>query len=129
MRVLVLEPSPAIRSLFSAILSRTGYTIEVVDRQLDDLDSVVRFQPDLIILGYVSGYLDSELAELCRLREHSTLNNIPVIVCSTAPQHLTRLASHNWLTNVTMLSKPFSYTELLTLVKTFISPDTADGSR
>lgn len=128
-RVLVLESSSAIRSLLRAILSRMGFTVHDYDAQLNDLTWVAGLHPDLIVVGYISGYFESDIEDLCRLHEHPLLRHVPIILCATTPQHLTTFASFEQLTNIFLLAKPFSYNQLVELVNTVMPPDSGNDTR
>jgi two-component system KDP operon response regulator KdpE len=110
-RVIVIDDAPEFLALVTDLLADRNY--EVLTSRGDDLDleALVRFDPDLVVLDLRLQEVAAQLTgmEFLRLmRAHRILRQVPVIVCSADVGQLARnretLASmpHCWV-----LPKPF----------------------
>jgi DNA-binding response OmpR family regulator len=111
--VLVIDDDEPIRSLLCELLTGEGYRVSANNAWFDDLDLVVRLQPDLLILDIVLGDQWTGLGFLERLKADSRTAPLPIMVC-TAASHLTdeiqaQLKAHDCL----VIAKPFDLEELL----------------
>jgi DNA-binding response OmpR family regulator len=117
-RIMIAEDDPSIQKLFSIILKREGYEIELTaDGQLVyENDSPL---PNLFILDRQLKN-SSDGLEACRyLKSQESTRNIPVIMISATPEIAT-LAKKAGAEDY--LEKPFSITSLLEKIKKFIKP-------
>ena len=118
-RILIAEDDPSIQKLFSIILKREGYEIELsADGQL-----VYDHKAPLPSLFILDRQLQnsSDGLEACRyLKSKEATRNIPVIMISATPEIgvLARKAGAE-----DYLEKPFSISLLLEKIKKFIKPN------
>jgi len=118
-RIVAYDYSPNILTLFQRVLSREGFEVFLSASPMTCWE-VEEFQPDLIILGYVVGYLDNELDILRQLRQNPSTASIPVIICTTGARHLQgreEIITDDWLA---VVSKPFEIGQLLSAVDTLL---------
>jgi DNA-binding response OmpR family regulator len=111
--VLVIDDDEPIRDLLCELLTSEGYRATANDASFDDLDLVIRLQPDLVILDIVLGDQWTGLEFLERLKADPRTARVPIMVC-TAASHLTdeiqaQLRAHDCL----VIAKPFDLEELL----------------
>lgn len=121
-RILIAEDDPSIQKLFSIILKREGYEIEVSSdgrvvyeerRQLPNLFILDRQLKD-----------SSDGLEACRyLKSRESTRDIPVIMISATPE-IGMLAKKAGAEDY--LEKPFSISLLLQKIKKFLHPS-GDG--
>jgi DNA-binding response OmpR family regulator len=122
-RILIAEDDPSIQKLFTIILKREGYEIEVSsDGQLVyDKKSEL---PNLFILDRQLKN-SSDGLEACRyLKSQEATRNIPVIMISATPE-IGRLAKIAGAEDY--LEKPFSVNLLLQKIKRFLRPVESAG--
>ena len=117
-RILIAEDDPSIQKLFTIILTREGYEIEVSsDGQL-----VYEKKSELPNLFILDRQLkdSSDGLEACRyLKSQDATRNIPVIMISATPE-IGMLAKKAGAEDY--LEKPFSINLLLQKIKKFLSP-------
>ena len=117
-RILIAEDDPSIQKMFSIILKREGYEIEVSS------DATVVYDkrhplPNLFILDRQLQN-SSDGLEACKyLKADEATRNIPVIMISATPEIglLARKAGAE-----DYLEKPFSVSLLLEKIKKFLKP-------
>ena len=117
-RILIAEDDPSIQKLFSIILKREGYEIELTaDGQLVyEKDNPL---PNLFILDRQLKN-SSDGLEACRyLKSKESTRNITVIMISATPE-IAALAKKAGAEDY--LEKPFSISSLLEKIKKFIKP-------
>ena len=122
-RILIAEDDPSIQKLFTVILKREGYEIEVSsDGQLDyEKKSEL---PNLFILDRQLKD-SSDGLEACRyLKSQEATKDIPVIMISATPE-IGRLAKIAGAEDY--LEKPFSMNVLLQKIKQFLKPADSVG--
>ncbi|HLT73604.1 MAG TPA: response regulator [Ohtaekwangia sp.] len=122
-RILIAEDDPSIQKLFSIILKREGYEIEVSSdgrvvyeerRQLPNLFILDRQLKD-----------SSDGLEACRyLKSRESTRDIPVIMISATPE-IGMLAKKAGAEDY--LEKPFSISLLLQKIKKFLHPSGGGG--
>lgn len=122
---MIAEDDPSIQKLFSIILQREGYEI-----QLSSDGKVLYEKPDPLPHLFI---LDRQLEnssdglEVCRyLKSRDATRDIPVIMISATPE-IGVLAKRAGAED--FLEKPFSITSLLEKVKKFIKPSSASNEK
>ena len=115
---MIAEDDPSIQKMFSIILKREGYEIEVSP----DAGPVYQTQdpkPNLFILDRQLQNSGDGLAACRYLKSNEETKNIPVIMISATPEIgvLARSAGAE-----DYLEKPFSISTLLEKIKKFIQP-------
>ncbi|MFI5119140.1 MAG: chemotaxis response regulator protein-glutamate methylesterase [Thermoanaerobaculia bacterium] len=77
-RILVVDDSAVVRQAMSAILARSGFTVDVAADPLIALEKMKRARPDVIVLDLEMPRMDG----LTFLRKLMSENPLPVVVCS-----------------------------------------------
>ena len=117
-RVMVIEDDEVFSHLISKALFRAGYDTLVVSDGLSALDTVDRYQPDVIFLDLYLPMLDG-WEFLQKYREQSPVHK-PIIVTSATPVDLASLGDV-----IEFLPKPFSIKLLLKLLESLFYPTSA----
>lgn len=109
-KILVVEDDPSVRELFKVLLEGEGYEILQAENGLDGLKRAEQDSPDLMILDLMMPDEDGETV-LGKLRSHSALSEVPVLVVSGKYEALDRLKEK--LGDGNVFSKPFEPTKLM----------------
>lgn len=109
-KILVVEDDPSVRELFKVLLEGEGYEILQAENGLDGLKRAEQDSPDLMILDLMMPDEDGETV-LGKLRSHSALSEVPVLVVSGKYEALDRLKET--LGDGNVFSKPFEPTRLM----------------
>jgi CheY-like chemotaxis protein len=111
-RVLVVEDEPDIAEALRDLLESEGYDVACAGHGREALDEIERAKPDVIVTDVMMPVMNGNemLAELSR-RGHS---DIPVIVTSAATSDAA------WPIAATFLGKPFTFDELLLLIRQLV---------
>lgn len=117
-RILIAEDDPSIQKLFTIILTREGYEIEVSSDGQMVYENTTEL-PSLFILDrQLKNACDG--LEACRyLKSQEATKNIPVIMISATPE-IGRLAKSAGAEDY--LEKPFSMNVLLQKIRQFLNP-------
>jgi DNA-binding response OmpR family regulator len=119
-RILIAEDDPSIQKMFSIILQREGYEIELSS----DGQVVYEKRKELPSLFILDRQLknSSDGLEACKyLKSREATRNIPVIMISATPE-IGILAKKAGAEDY--LEKPFSISSLLEKIKKFVKPAT-----
>lgn len=117
-RILIAEDDPSIQKLFSIILRKEGYEIEVTPD--GKLVYENHFEPPHLFILDRQLENSSDGLEACRyLKSNEATRNIPVIMISATPE-IGVLAKKAGAEDY--LEKPFSITLLLEKIKKFLTP-------
>jgi CheY-like chemotaxis protein len=132
-RVTVIDDAPDFLALVADVLEGT-YEVTTSTGEDLDLEGLVRFDPDLIVLDLRLRDVGEQLTgmELLRLiRAHRILRTVPIVVCSADIAQLTR--NRDALARVPrcwVLPKPFSLDEFeRMLAEALRADDTEQGSQ
>jgi len=115
--VVAVEKSASIRKLLALQLDREGYRVLTVEDGLNALSQMEKFKPDLVLLDTGLPKLDG--FEICRvLRKHEDLQQVPVVLLSTAGGLAARLKSRFAGAN-DLLVKPIALPALMNVVSKY----------
>lgn len=114
-RILVDDHSPAVLKLFDRVLSREGFEVIVSETRLT-LPEIEQRNADLVILGYIQGYLDQELDIVRQLRGNVRTASLPIIIGTTGAAHLEEKEEIVRDDRLQLLSKPFHLDELFAAI-------------
>jgi CheY-like chemotaxis protein len=111
--VLVIDDEPSIRDVICDILVEEGYRVSAATTYFDDLDLLLRLEPNLVVLDIVLGGQATGLDFLEAMKADPRTAHIPVAVC-TAANHLNepiqaRLTEWDCL----LICKPFDLDDFL----------------
>lgn len=116
-RILVINNSNDILSLFQKILESDDCKIFLQLFLNSDLRDVRRIQPDLIILDYYVGRegVGWEFLQLLKMEESTA--EIPVLICTTEVKLVHEIAAYLATKRVSILRKPFERRDLVDAVQ------------
>ncbi len=117
-RIAVFNHDEHILRLFREVLTKHDFEVLTFLQELTSLTEVEQVMPDLIILGYLKGYVENELQMVEELRRHPTLKAIPIIICTTGEIRSQRIGWQEELRYVGIVPKPFNVHDLLDAVDT-----------
>ena len=115
-RILVVDDSAAIREVFRMVLTDEGYEVTLCSGPDEAVAEIEQSKPDLIILDWIFGmeYLGMPMIEW--LKEEPATADIPVLVCSAAPDHIQEVEAFLKSKGVGIVYKPFELDGLLSAV-------------
>ena len=110
--VLVVDDTEEVLALFRDILEGMGHRVTATTYAPDDLAEVIKVAPDLVIIDLM---VDGEAVGwqlLQKMRMSPATDQIPVVVCTAAAQHVRQ--QEGWLTStgVKVVLKPFAVDDL-----------------
>ena len=113
-RVLIIEPSPALRRTFARTLARRGLSVQVAGSATEALELCAGFAPDIVIAAYHVG--DEPASEAMReiKRSHP---GVVVLLTSDA------FATEQTLGNIRLLPRPSEPRALLDLLRRAVTGD------
>ena len=115
-KILVADDDVAIAELLRQSLESEGYETHKITQALRFYDAVMEYQPDLILLDLMMPYLEGE-DELRLLQMNPNTSTIPVIVVTAMHEAKQREEYFRALGVVEIVTKPFDYDKLVTLIK------------
>ena len=87
--VLVVDDSRTIRTLFTDLLSESGFDTMLARDGLEALEKLEQHRPDVVLLDIVMPRMNGY--ELCRkLRENPATRHIPIVMVSSKDQEFDR---------------------------------------
>jgi CheY-like chemotaxis protein len=116
-RIVVFNHEEHILTLFREILTKKGFEVFAYLQELTSLSEIELMMPDLIILGYLKGYIENELEMVEQLRAHPMLKDIPIIICTTGEIRDQRIGWQQELRYLAVVPKPFNVQDLLDAVE------------
>jgi CheY-like chemotaxis protein len=121
-RVLVIDDSPTIRRLVSAILDRHGYQPLTAADGPTALDYLKQVRADLLLVDFVMPRMNG--LQLCQeLRKNEATRAIPVVLMSASESARSQAASEPAI--VDAISKPFEARGLIAVVENALKKRTA----
>lgn len=115
-RIAVFNHSPQLLRLFQVILGQQGFEVSGHIEDVHGVEAVRELQPDLIILGNLTGVGLDEWHTLTLLRAQAENRHTPIIIASTGTQILTGTVPCNHQDRLYLLPKPFDRQTLLDCV-------------
>ncbi len=116
--ILIVDDDPRARFVLQTVLAREGHTLLMADNGVEALRLSIEHQPDLVLLDVLMPELDG--FEVCqRLREHSRLREIPIIMITSLDDQESRVRGLSVGADG-FISKPFDSAELLAHVRTIM---------
>jgi DNA-binding response OmpR family regulator len=116
-RVLAIDASEDVRSLYEEMLREEGYAIATLACQEATRETVRAFRPDVVLLDCFVWFDPSGWDLLQVLSLDVELQLVPVVIC-TADSRLLRDDVHTSVDeSIRILPKPFDVQELLTAIR------------
>jgi CheY-like chemotaxis protein len=121
-RVLVLDEDPVLSDLYRTILEDEGYETIVVST-LPEVDTVIRLQPDLILMDYFHGSTPQGWIFLIQLKTFVETEHIPVLLCTSDVVAVNAHVQDLAMFNVNVVYKPFDLNDFLAAVCYSLPPE------
>jgi two-component system response regulator MprA len=122
-RILVVEDTPALRTLLVDALTEAGFEARAAEHGLDALTITDTWRPDAIILDIMIPVMDGPTFLRAR-RQRLDLAQVPVLVLTAQPAHDRLLQG---LDATVILRKPYDLDELLDAVESLVAGETGRG--
>lgn len=117
-RILVMEDDESLVELYHLLLEEeAGYEVTSSLVAIEEVTAIAEMRPDLILLDAHLGARNKGLHLLERLKQHPTTQEIPVLLCSAAPDTVRPHQETLRERGDAVLSKPFEVEELLQIVE------------
>ena len=114
--IMVIDECPDLLALLEELLMEAGYRVRVHPYRTQDLDTVRRARPDLIISDYVAREEAQSWQFLQQLTWDRATAAIPLIICTTSSAVVREHESWLRAKGVCVVHKPFNVDELLQAV-------------
>lgn len=110
-QILVIDEDDDLLELYTALLEEEGYKVHPRKELVEDLKDIEQLSPDLIILDLSLQQRKEAWTLLHRLKMHSSVAAIPIVVCITTSLSLDQ---EDYLreSQVGIVYKPFDIDEL-----------------
>ncbi len=118
-RLLIVDDELAIVEALQDILSVEGYDVVTAFNGMDGLQRLADSKPDLVLLDLMMPIMDGR-EMLRRMREDSSLRDIPVVVMSAG-----RISDEERRSSARFLAKPFELDTLLDTISEMLGPKPA----
>jgi CheY-like chemotaxis protein len=115
-RVLILDEDPVLCDRYRTILEDHGYTT-VAATTLPDIDTVIKLQPDLILLDHFHGSTPPGWIFLIQLRTYTETEHIPVVLCTADRAAVAAEAQDLSTFNVNVVYTPFDLNDFLATIR------------
>jgi DNA-binding response OmpR family regulator len=114
-RILVVDDDPVNRDFFQLMLSKLGYVVQEACDGIEALETLTKFQPDIILLDNVMPRMSGfELTK--NLKNDTKYRNIPIIMFSALDDINDKLSGFEMGID-DYITKPFNFTEVLARIK------------
>ncbi len=120
-KLMIFDHDPIILALLDEILTQAGYEVAFYYYGLPDQQEIVRVKPDLVLLDYRIGDECMVQSMIQLLGTASRDEVIPLIICSTARQHVLEFPAWGRPAGVSIVLKPFVIEELLATIRSAIA--------
>jgi CheY-like chemotaxis protein len=116
--ILVVDDDPAIRALYSEILSDEGYGVQTAENGREAIVQVKAQPTDLIMMDIMMPIMDG-LTACTKIKADPAMQGVPIVIMS-AGINLRRHADDFACMAAAILSKPIDLDYLLDTVKRFV---------
>ncbi len=118
-QILVIDEDDDLLELYTALLEEEGYQVHPRKALVEDLHDIEQLSPDLIILDLSLKQRKEAWALLHRVKTHSSVAAIPMVVCITTSLSLDQ---EDYLreSKVGIVYKPFDIDELSQRIRRLI---------
>lgn len=119
-KILVVDDEPSFRTVVEEILRLQGHSVVCAARVTDALEAMQRCVPDLILTDVMMPDIDG-LSFVRTIRSSPAWADIPVVVL-TARTSMSDMSEALLAGASSLLTKPFSATELRKAIAPFVTP-------
>ncbi|MBV9787753.1 MAG: response regulator transcription factor [Chloroflexi bacterium] len=116
-RIMVVNDTQEILDMFRDLLEQEGYEVILYSYAIQDMDEILRQQPDLLILDYIFGSERTGWQLLQKLKMRRDTAAIPVVICTAAKRQVEEIEGHLVAMGVGIVLKPFNVDDLLRTVR------------
>jgi CheY-like chemotaxis protein len=124
-RILFMSESNMLLHLIEENLDKEMYEIEILDCEVEGVESVEKLHPDLILLDVEGEEEQRRLNFLDVVKHHEATANIPVLLCADASQELQEQERNFQMLNIRLLYRPFNKEDLLKALQQIVYPLTS----
>jgi CheY-like chemotaxis protein len=123
--IFVTNHDPEYLQMIEDVLRDAGYTQITCTGEPEAFEAIERVQPDVILLDIHVGNEAHGWGLLDKIRLNASTKATPIVICTTDPRIPQAKAS--WLNRqrCTILDKPFTIEDLLTVLEPLIGPPPA----
>lgn len=115
-RILLIEHDQNLCETLSRLLYNSGFELRIYPCLKNIVPVVKEYQPDLVLLEYLSPVLNG--GELCnQIKRNRLTRDIPVIIYSSFPKMLLSLGDYGY---DGFIEKPFEFSYLLRKIDNFL---------
>ncbi len=126
-RILAINRSLDVLNLFHDMLDEQGYEVEISNYTFENLATIEKLRPDVIILDFAREGNEEEWQLLKMLKLYPPVANIPILLC-IAPLFLTPAhEDHLRQKNIHLLFNPIEKEELVENVHQILSSPQTKG--
>src|SRR5579875_458504 len=105
--ILVVNDQPAISDLYYDLLNSDEYELELSDYTFENLETIERLHPTLIILDFPVLNRSRSWLLLDQLKMHPATTSIPLILCSAARRDIRDQEDYLQQQGIVIYYKPF----------------------
>ena len=125
--VMVINDSAEILTLFEQLLTGEGYEVSLHSYNPQDIDSVKKVKPDLIISDHLITKEDLGWQFLQKLKMTPQTAKIPIIICTTSMNTVRDADGRFAEKGIIVIPKPFDIEELFAAVEQMIGKANEPG--
>ncbi len=111
--IVVVNDTQEILELFREILEEEGYRVSLYSFAFNDINELVKLEPDLVILDFMIGGESHGWQLLQKMKMDRRTAGVPLVVCTAALSLARELEGHLRAKGVGVILKPFDIDELV----------------
>jgi DNA-binding response OmpR family regulator len=115
--VVVVNDTQEILDLFKEILEEEGYRVSLSSFAFNEMDELVKLEPDLVILDFMIGGESHGWQLLQKMKMDRRTASVPIVVCTAALNLARELEGHLRVKHVGVVLKPFDIDDLVLEVR------------
>jgi DNA-binding response OmpR family regulator len=121
--IVVVNDTQEILELFREILEEEGYKVSLYSFAFNDINEIVKLDPDLVILDLMIGGESVGWQLLQKMKMDRRTAKLPIVVCTAALQLMQEIEGHLRAKGVGVILKPFDIDELVQQVQDLLISD------
>lgn len=126
--IVVVNDTQEILELFREILEEEGYKVSLYSFAFNDVNEIIKLEPDLVILDLMIGGESVGWQLLQKMKMDRRTAKLPIVVCTAALRLMQEIEGHLRAKNVGIVLKPFDIDDLVHEVREHLQPG-SDSSR
>ncbi len=121
--IVVVNDTQEILELFREILEEEGYKVSLYSFAFNDINEIVKLDPDLVILDLMIGGESVGWQLLQKMKMDRRTAKLPIVVCTAALRLMQEIEGHLRAKGVGVILKPFDIDELVQQVRDLLESD------